>query len=61
MPGQTVSVSTDPRSPALQPTGDLRRSPSEPVGSRLKALHESTPQRMRVGCIAAERAWMSNQ
>src|ERR1700730_12276295 len=35
------------------------RSPSAPVGLAVNDLQESTPQRMRGGCIAAERAWMS--
>src|ERR1700682_6312908 len=31
---------------------------SEPLGVLLNALHESTPHRIRVGCMASEWAWM---
>src|SRR5258706_15739931 len=60
MPGQTVSVRYRPQKAGAPTEAETwGRSPSAPLGLPVKALQESTPQRMRVGCIAAERACMS--
>src|SRR5204863_8385045 len=37
----------------------MEENSSDPLGSPVNALHESTPHKILEGCTSAERTWMS--
>src|SRR5438876_8138690 len=39
----------------------MEENSSDPLGSPVNALHESTPHKILEGCTSAERTWMSTR